>query len=202
MDNAFIYEWHELTKGRRLTAKLILQAILLAVIVGFGPELVLMLMGYAPDIYQMRYMIVVIPVVVIISVISYWNNPIAEITTSSLAIENNIIRVTRHVITETGRRFFAVWDSIEIKGYKVDEYHRVIQIDAKWSVSAYRLKGTDIGNFVDSDVRSHPQTFQFAPEAFYKATEYLEKNHFDMITEMTAEEYEKAKPFIHKHYEI
>lgn len=204
MNNVFTYEWHELTKGSKLTAKLIIQATLLAIIVGLGPDLMLMLMGKGSDVYvyQFRFMIMAIPVIVAVSVISYRNNPVADITTSSLFIDGNIVKVTRHVISETGRRFFAVWDSIEIKSYKIDELHRIIQIDAKWKVSAYRMKGQKQGAYVDSDVRSHPQTFQLAPEAFYTAVEYLKEHYSDIISDMTPEEYEKARPFIHKHYEI
>lgn len=202
--DAFIYEWHELTKGRRLTAKLILQAVLLAVAVGFGPDLFLLFTGYQSDIsiYQFRFMVVAVPVVVGVSVLSYWKNPVADVTTSSLVIDGDVVRVTRHVIAETGRRFFATWDSIEVKSYKIDELHRVIQIDAKWDVSAYCMKGKKPGSFVDSDVRSHPQTFQLAPEAFYTAVRYLQEHNPGMVTDMSVKEYEQARPFIHKHYEI
>lgn len=204
MNDIFDYKWHELTKGRRLTANLILQAIILAVIVGFGPNLIPMLMGYGSDIYiyQFKFMIVAIPVIIVISVISYYNNPVTDVTTSSLSITHNTAKVTRHVIAETGRRFFVTWDSIEIMAYKINEFHRVIQIDAKWGVSAYRMKGEDAGAFVDSDIRTYPQTFQFTPEAFYSAVAYLREKYPDKMTNMTKEEYEKAEPFIHKHYEI
>lgn len=216
MNDIFSYEWHENTRRNRLTARLVLQAIVLAVIVGFGPDLLFLLIGYDSDlyIYQLCFMSIVIPVIIVTSVLSCYNSSITDVTTSSLVMKENTVKVTRHVTAETGRRFIATWDSLEIIAYKVDEFHRVIQIDAKWKASAYRVKrnrharsSSDKfqyiqGSFVDSDIRSHPQTFQFTPESFYKATAYLERNCFEMMTEMTAEEYEKAKPFIHKHYEI
>lgn len=202
MTNRFTYEWHELAKKRKMNPKLLLQAFLLAIIAGFGPELVMTLMGRAPDMYQLRFMAVVIPVVVILSVNSYYTRSAADITTSSLVFENDMIRISRHVTAETGRRFYAVWDSLEIKNIKIDEFHRVIQIDADWQVRAYRMKGTEVGRFVDIDERSYPQTFRLSPEAFYEARAHLEKYCFDKISEMTNEEYEKAKPYILKHYEI
>lgn len=204
MIDAFVYDWNELTRGRRLTIKLVLQAIVLAVIVGFGPDLILMLAGYGSEIsaYQFKFMAVVIPVVVGVSVLSYRNNPVMDVTTSSLLIDKDVVRVTRHVISETGRRFFAVWDSMEVKGYRVDEVHRIIQVDAKWKVSAYRMRGKEPGSFVDSDIRSHTQTFQLKPEAFFEASAYLQEHCFNITSAMTKEEYEKAKPFIHKHYEL
>ena len=205
MSDIFVYEWHELTKGCRLTVKLIIQAIVLAIIAGFGPDLILMLMGHGSDvyIYQFRFMAIAIPVIIGVSVISYRNNPVADVTTSSLTIDRDVVRVTRHVISETGRRFFATWDSLEVKGFKIDELHRVIQIDAKWKVSAFCMKGKKPGSYVDSDVRSHPQTFQLAPEAFYTAIKYLrEYDSYMTITNMTSEEYDQARPFIHKHYEF
>lgn len=204
MNKIFTYEWHELTKGCRLTAKLAIQAIILAIIVGFGPDLLLILAGYGSEVdaYQFRFMAIAIPVVVIISILSYRKHPVSDITTSSLQINDQKVKVFRHVIAETGRRFYVIWESVEVKNYKIDEFHRVIQIDATWNVTAYRMKGKEIGDFVDSDIRSHPQTFQITPEIFYEALTYLQEHCFDLVLEMTPEEYEKARPFIHKHYEL
>lgn len=202
MTDRFTYEWHELAKKRKINPKLLLQAFLLAVVVGIGPELVLMLMGRALDVYQLRFMMVVIPVVVALSVNSYYTQSAADITTSSLIFENDLVRISRHVTAETGRRFYAVWDSLEIKNIRIDEFHRVIQIDADWQVRAYRMKGTEAGKFVDVDERSYPQTLRLSPESFYDARAHLEKYCFNKISEMTKEEYEKAKPFLLKHYEI
>lgn len=202
MNDTFIYEWHELTKGRKLTVKLILQVILLAVIIGLAQEFTFVIMGHTPDIYHLQYMLGIILVVITVSIISYQKNPVTEVTTSSLTINGDVTQVSRHVITDTGRRFFAVWDSIEITGYKIDEFHRVIQINARWKVSAYKMKGKNVGDYVDSDIRSYPQTILLPPEDFYKALEHLNKTVPDKVMIMTKEEYEKAESFIHKHYTL
>lgn len=204
MDEIFAYEWHELTKGRRLTVKLVLQAVILAVIAGIGPELLFLATGHGSvaSMYELKFMMVAIPVIIGVSVISYRNSPVTDITTSSLLVDGDAVKVTRHVISETGRHFFATWDSLEVYAYRVDELHRVIQVDAKWKVSAFRMKGRKPGRFVDSDVRSHPQTFQMAPEAFYSLSAHLKEKCPDIVSVMTPGEYERAKPFIHKHYEI
>lgn len=201
-EEPFVYEWRELTKARRITPKLILQAVVLAVIVGFVPDLVMYLMGHS-DVYayQLRFMLVAVPMVVIISVMSYRNNPASDVTTSTLIIDGDIVKVTRHVIAETGRRFFVEWDSLEIKAVKADEMHRIIQFDARWKASAYKEKNGRYAGYVDSDVREHPQTFQLAPEEYYRAVKYL-KEWGHVITGMTTKEYKEARPFIHKHYEL
>lgn len=204
MSDAFTYTWHELTRGRRLAARSVIQAILLAIVVGVGPDLVLLLIGHncnAPG-YQLLFMAVAVPVILVISVLSYGNKPVTDVTTSSLIIANSLIRVTRYVISETGRRYYATWDALEVRGYKLDELHRVIQIDATWNVSAFRMKGKNPGPFVDSEIRSYTQTFQLKPESYYTAVDYLKTRCTDMISDMSPDEYEKAETFIHKHYEI
>lgn len=200
----FIYEWHELIKGRRLTAKLILQAVILAVLVGFGPELVCMAMGYGLDtsIYQLRFMAAVVPIVLIISIISYRKEPTSEVTTSTLCIDGETAKITRYVMSEKEHRFFVTWDSLKITAIRIDELHRTIQINGRWRVSAYGVKKGKPGKFIDSEIRAYPQTFQFTPEAYYEAVLYLEETCPDLLSELDEKEYREAKKFIHKHYEI
>lgn len=202
MEEPFVYEWKELTKAKRITPKLILQAALLAVIVGFVPDLVMYLAGYSDVyVYQFRFMLVAVPVVVIISVMSYRSNPASDVTTSTLIIDRDIVKVTRHVIAQTGRRFFVEWCSLEIKEVKADELHRIIQFDARWKASAYKEKRGMAAGYVDADEREHPQTFQLAPEKYYKAVRYLKEWGY-VVKHMTTKEYKDARPFIHKHYEL
>lgn len=200
----FIYEWHELIKGRRLTPKLIIQTIILAALVGFGPELICMAMGYGSDasVYQLRFMAAVVPIVLIISIVSYRREPTSEITTSTLCIDWADVKITRFVMSEKEHRFFVTWDSINISAIRMDELHRTIQIDGQWKVSAYEVKNGKQGRFIDSEVRAYPQTFQFSPEAYYEAVMYLEDNCPNMLSELDEKEYQEAKEFIHKHYEI
>lgn len=204
MNDVFTYEWHELTKGRRLTPKIVLQAVLLSIIVGFGPELVCTLLGYGSriDVYQIRFMVVAVPVILAISILPYWKNPVNDVTTSSLTIDTDTVRITRHTISGTSRRLFVTWDSTEITECKFDELHRVIQLNGTWITSAYRMKGTKPGPFIDSFTRTQKQTFQLSPETFYKALDYLKEHYADIVSPMDSEEYQNAKPFIHKHYEI
>lgn len=201
-EEPFIYEWRELTKAKRITPKLVLQAAVLAVIVGFVPDLAMYLMGHSDVyVYQLRFMLVAVPVVVIISVMSYRSNPASDITTSTLLIDGDVVKVTRHVIAQTGRRFFVEWYSLDIKIVKTDEMHRIIQFNARWKASAYTEKKGKASRYVDAGIREHPQTFQLAPEQYYKAVEYLKECGYK-IEDMTAEDYYVARPFIHKHYEL
>lgn len=199
---AFIYEWRELTKARRVTPKLILQAVALAIAVGFVPDLVMYMLGHSETYaYQFRFMLVAVPVVLFMSVVSVIKKPESDVTTSALVIDGDFVVVKRHVIAQTGRRFFVEWYSIGISAIKIDEMHRTIQFNAKWKVNAYRDKNGKAAGYVDSDVREHPQTFQLTPESYYEAVRYLEENGC-RVEAMTEAEYEKARPFIHKHYEL
>lgn len=203
-NDTFIYEWHEPVKGHVISLKMILQAVGLAVVVGLGPELFMMLIGHGNDasVYQLRYMLVLIPVVLIISIISHKNGSRVDVTTSSLVIEDGVVKITRFVTAETGRRFFCEWSSLDLRQVCYDELHRVIQISAAWKVSAHKVKDKKPGAFIDSEIRDYPQTIQLAPEAYYTVIKYLQNNHNDILTEMSKDDYEAARPFIHKHYEI
>lgn len=197
----FIYKWPERTKARRPSWKLILQAVLLTLAVGFGPDLITYLAGYEPDIYpyKLYFMLLTVPVILISSIVSYRKSPASEITISSLTIYEDVITVTRHVIAETGRRFYVEWKSLKIKAVKIDDDYRVIQIDARWKASAYKEKHGKVRRYVDSDSREHPQTFQLGTRQYYAAVEYMKENGYK-IQQMTADEMEKAKPFLLKHY--
>lgn len=200
----FNYEWHELIKGRRLTGKLVLQAVVLAILVGFGPELICMALGYGSDasFYQLRFMAAVIPVILIISILSYRKEPTSEITTSTLNINGDRVTITRYVMSEKEHLFYVTWNSIRVRAIRLDELHRTIQIDGSWEVNAYRVKNGKPGPFIDSEDRIYPQTFQLTPEAYYDAVIYLKAVCPDLLSKLSEDEYEIAKKFIHKHYEI
>lgn len=199
----FLYEWQELTRARRLSAGLILQCIFLALAVGFGPDLVMYLTGYCSDIYpyKLYFMLLTVPLILILSIQSYRKKPESDITTSTLFIEDDVVAVTRHVIAETGRRFFVEWESIGQAVIKRDDERHILQINAKWKASAYKDVHGKAGRYIDSDCREHPQTFLLKPEKYAEALEYLTDNGYAVVM-MTADELEKAQPFLHKHYEV
>lgn len=197
----FIYKWPERTKARRPSWKLILQAVLLTLAVGFGPDLISYLVGYESHIYpyKLYFMLVAVPMILISSIISYRKSPVSDITISSLIIYEDVVKVARHVIAETGRRFYVEWESQQIDVIKIDDDRRIIQVVAEWRVNAHKERRGKVGKYVDSDIREHPQTFQLGTRQYYAAVEYMKENGYK-IRQMTAEEMEKAKPFLLKHY--
>lgn len=199
----FIYEWHELTKARKVSWKLVLQCILLALAVGFLPDLVMYLFGYGSDIYpyKLYFMLLTVPLILYYSIKEYRKEPASDITVSTLTIDGDVVTITRHVIAETGRRFFVEWQSLSINSIKTDHEQCVLQINAEWKASAYKESRNKVGRYVDSDCRTQSQTLQLNKEKYHEAVNYLETNGHGMLS-MTSEELEKAQPFLHKHHGI
>lgn len=199
MDDVFIYEWQEPPKGYILTPKLIVHAVFLAAAVGLVHCMMFLFGGDKSSVvYHAGFMAVAVPAAIVFSVLSCRKVPGSM---SSLAIYSEGVTVARHVVSETGRRYFAVWESLEITGWKYDEACRILQVNAEWDASAYRMRGGRPGRFVDSEVCRYPQTFLLDRKSFDSAMACLRAHCPDMLSPMTPEEYEEALPFIHKHHE-
>lgn len=203
-DGVFLSDWQELVKGKRPTAGLIFEILAVALLAGIGPDVAVLAMGKGTDEVKIRVtiMMIVAVVVAIASVLSYMANPILGATVSTLAIGEDVVRITRHVVSDTGRRYFATWDSLFIEGCSIDEEHHVIQLAGSWKVSAYKMRGNEPGSYVDSEVRTQEQTFQMPADTFHVAVGYIKAHNPGIIKKMTDEQYKKALPFIHKHYSV
>ena len=199
MNDLFTYEWKEVLKTQKLSVKTFIQIMVLSFAVGLIPGILFADIRHETKlgVYCSIIMVFIIPVTVIFLLLKD-NGKKTGISTLSMCKDN--IMVSRHVISGTGRYYYAVWDLMEAKMCKIDWKHQVIQMDGKWEVTAYAVKkGGNPGRFIDSDIRSYTQTFQLPKEKFEKAVECLAKWGYP-IMKMTHIEYDEAVPFIRRHY--
>lgn len=205
---AFIYEWNEPIKKQKITPMMILQAVILSTAISVIPVAMQFFSGGqdrhpAEMISWAVLMAIMVPVIIMASV-----RDSGGILPSALLIDQDgIIRITRYVASDSGRQYFAVWDSLEWRQVRMRDKECILQIDASWKVSAYKVKTgifhkkTVPGGFVDSDIRDYPQTFKLPAEDFSQAMKYLKKCAIP-VREMTVSEYEKAVPFLLKHHTV
>lgn len=205
---AFIYEWNEPIKKQKITPMMILQAVMLSTAISVIPVAIQFFSGGqdrhpAEMISWAVLMAIMAPVIIMASV-----RDSGGVLPSALLIDRDgIIRITRYVTSDSGRQYFAVWDSLEWRQVRIREKECILQIDATWKVSAYKVvkdifhRKTAPGKFVDSDVRDYPQTFKLPPEDFGRAMKYL-KTCSTPVRDMAVSEYEKAVPFLLKHHTI
>lgn len=202
MGEKFVYEWQEYVQKKKLSASTIKQALLLALFVGTAPDIILMLTGHSMDVHasHFMFMLLVVPGAVLLLAAADIFRCRKMKLTSTLTFDNGIITVTRHVLGESGRMMYLTWTSTRLDGLKVEKRRSMIQAAAVWEVSTFRMQGRKIGKRIDVDSREYTQTFWLPQEKFLTAISYLE-SHFQVpVTEMTQEEYEKALPFIYRHY--
>lgn len=203
MSNPFRYEWHEFTKGRRLSMRVILQAAMLSIAAGLGPDILLILIGSqkSADVFSWPIRIAFVALLTIAFIaMSDIHDPEAFIMTTSTLEIGTTVCITRHVTAKTGRQFFVEWESLKPPAFSLDEEHHILQINTEWDVRAYKRAGTKKGRFVDRETRNYPQTLQLSPEAFKNALTFLRDQYPDKLQSMTPEAYEAAKLYILKHY--
>lgn len=205
---AFIYEWNEPIKKQKITPMMILQAVILSTAISVIPVAMQFFSGGqdrhpAEIISWAVLMAIMAPVIIMASV-----RDSGGVLPSALLIDRDgIVRITRYVTSDSGRQYFAVWDSLEWRQVRIRERECILQVDASWKVSAHKVKTgifhkkTVPGSFVDSDIRDYPQTFKLPAEDFGRVMGYL-KNCSIPVREMTVSEYEKAVPFLLKHHTV
>lgn len=207
-NEVFIYEWNEPARKQKITPMMVLQAVLLGTAFSIIPVVVRFLSGgYSWRSVELiswaALVVILIPAIIIIS-----SHDSKDVLSSALLIDRvGCVRITRYVTSDSGRQYFATWDSLEWRQIKMREKECILQIDATWKVSAYKVvkdifhRKTAPGKFVDSDVRDYPQTFKLPPEDFGRAMKYL-KTCSTPVRDMAVSEYEKAVPFLLKHHTI
>lgn len=141
MDEAFVYEWEELIKERKPMPIHVFEALLLTVIAGFGTSIHGFISGDGTAIYQLIFTIIIIAAVFGFSLWKHKKRPDAEVTISSLMVDGDVIIMSRHVVSDTGRRYFTVWHCLGVEEINVEMGQHVIQVCGKWNISAYRVRG-------------------------------------------------------------
>lgn len=198
MDDRFVYEWKESERRPRPGPRFLLEAIFLAAAVACASVLASYVPGQDPSLLWIQTAVTAVATAVIVAAsIAYYVMGQPGKEQSELVMKGKDILITRHVTSESGRKYIVTWATMDPRSIAVRRDKGILRIESVWTVTACRRKDRD--KPTDSSVRDYPQTLYLVPERFKEAVSYMDRHGME-LRDMTDKEYNDSLPFLSKHY--